>query len=131
MKGFFKIICKKSWKKEYLEHQTLGRRFICPIGPATKREFILDWRICDQPHNPPVYLRLIFVILRFEISSLMNWFFFLVRTGFFCLLPVKFKFDIDKNGVHHTWYFELENCKVQIDRGNGLRGVFLHQALSL
>ena len=23
----------------------LGRRFICPIGPATEREFILDWRI--------------------------------------------------------------------------------------
>ena len=32
-------------KKYYLEHQTLGRRFICPIGPATEREFILDWRI--------------------------------------------------------------------------------------
>ena len=23
----------------------LGRRFVCPIGPATQREFILDWRI--------------------------------------------------------------------------------------
>ena len=23
----------------------LGQRFICPIGPATEREFILDWRI--------------------------------------------------------------------------------------
>ena len=30
-----------------MEHQTLGRRFICPIGPATEREFILDWRIFD------------------------------------------------------------------------------------
>ena len=28
-----------------MEHQTLGRRFICPIGPATEREFILEWRI--------------------------------------------------------------------------------------
>ena len=28
-----------------MEHQTLGRRFVCPIGPATQREFILDWRI--------------------------------------------------------------------------------------
>ena len=28
-----------------MEHQTLGRRFICRIGPATEREFILDWRI--------------------------------------------------------------------------------------
>ena len=25
----------------------LGRRFICPIGPATEREFILDWRILN------------------------------------------------------------------------------------
>ena len=23
----------------------LGRRFVCPIGPATQCEFILDWRI--------------------------------------------------------------------------------------
>ena len=28
-----------------MEHQKLGRRFICPIVPATEREFILDWRI--------------------------------------------------------------------------------------
>ena len=26
----------------------LGRRFICPIGPATQREFILDWRIFEE-----------------------------------------------------------------------------------
>ena len=32
-------------EKKYLEHQTLGRRFVCPIGPVTQREFILDWRI--------------------------------------------------------------------------------------
>ena len=31
-----------------MEHQTLGRRFICPIGPATEREFILDWRIYNM-----------------------------------------------------------------------------------
>ena len=31
-----------------MEHQTLGRRFICPIDPATKLEFILDWRISTQ-----------------------------------------------------------------------------------
>ena len=28
-----------------MEHQTLGRRFICPIDPVTERGFILDWRI--------------------------------------------------------------------------------------
>ena len=33
-----------------MEHQTLGRRFICPISPATEREFILDWRI-SKLHN--------------------------------------------------------------------------------
>ena len=35
---------------------------------------------------PPIYLHLIFAIFQFEISSLMNWIFFLVWTGFFCLL---------------------------------------------
>ena len=35
----------------YLEHQTLDRRFICPIGPATEREFILDWRISSHLAN--------------------------------------------------------------------------------
>ena len=28
-----------------MEHQTLVWRFVCPIGPATQCEFILDWRI--------------------------------------------------------------------------------------
>ena len=28
-----------------MEHQTVGRWFICPIGPAREREFILDWQI--------------------------------------------------------------------------------------
>ena len=45
MKGFLERISQEIMKKKYLEHQTLGRRFICPIGPATEREFILDWRI--------------------------------------------------------------------------------------
>ena len=31
MKPFLQRICKKSWKKWYLEHQTLGPRIICPI----------------------------------------------------------------------------------------------------
>ena len=40
--------------------------------------------------NPALtsYLHLIFAIFHFEISSLMNWIFFLVWTGFFCLLVV-------------------------------------------
>ena len=39
------MVLQEIMKKKYLEHQTLGWRFICPIGPATEREFILDWRI--------------------------------------------------------------------------------------
>ena len=35
---------------------------------------------------PPIYLHSICAILQFEISSLMNWIFFLAWTGFFCLL---------------------------------------------
>ena len=63
----------------------------------------------------PINLHLIFGI--FEISSLMNWIFFQVWTGFFCLLYSSLKYP-----VHQTGYFKLENCKnrVQIDRGNGL-----------
>ena len=34
----------------------------------------------------PIYLHLIFAIFQFEISSLMNWIFFQVWNGFFCLL---------------------------------------------
>ena len=35
-KAFGNVFCKKSVKKKYLEHQILGRRFICPIVPATQ-----------------------------------------------------------------------------------------------
>ena len=35
----------KSLKKQYLEHQMLGRQFICLIVPPTQREYIRDWRI--------------------------------------------------------------------------------------
>ena len=43
-----------------MEHQTLGRRFVCPIGPATKREFILDWRISRallEIHHRTTYIK--------------------------------------------------------------------------
>ena len=37
-KGFCKNFCKILWKKNnmYLEHQTLGQPFICPIIPANQ-----------------------------------------------------------------------------------------------
>ena len=46
--GFSKNFARFYEIKKYLEHQTLGRQFICPIDPATEREFILDWRISNQ-----------------------------------------------------------------------------------
>ena len=47
-KPYCKVFCKKSLKKYYLEHQTLGRWFICTSVPATKHEYIRDWRISEQ-----------------------------------------------------------------------------------
>ena len=65
---------------------------------------------------PTIYLHLIFTILQFEISSLMNWIFFPSLNWIFlpavaCKIPVW-------NQVHQTWIFKLENCKnrVQINR---------------
>ena len=37
------------------KNNTLGRRFICPIGPATEREFILDWRILDAGEHSALW----------------------------------------------------------------------------
>ena len=49
MKVFLQRILQEIMKKKwYLEHQTLGRQFICPIGPGTEHEFILDWRISKE-----------------------------------------------------------------------------------
>ena len=70
--------------------------------------------------NPPIYLHLIFDILQFEISSLMNWIFFLVWTGFLqATQAVKIQLKLGKNPIHQTRNFKLENVKnqVQIDRG--------------
>ena len=35
-KAFCKVFCKKLCMKKNLEHQTLGRRLLCPIVPATQ-----------------------------------------------------------------------------------------------
>ena len=53
-----------------------------------------------QPITPSsfIYLHLIFDILEFEISSLMNWIFFLGWTGFLqATQTVKIEFKLGKN----------------------------------
>jgi hypothetical protein len=70
--------------------------------------------------SPPIYLDLIFTILQFEISSLMNLSFSLFQTGILqATAGRKIQFQLGKNPVYETRYFKLENCKnqVQIDRG--------------
>ena len=54
-----------------MEHQTLGRRFVCPNGPATQREFILDWRIsswCDSSSRFRIEVSLILFLQGSRIS---------------------------------------------------------------
>ena len=67
---------------------------------------------------PPIYLHLIFEIFHSEISSLMNWIFFLVWTGFSaCCRPVKFKFDIDLKRSSSNMLFQTrEYQKSNADR---------------
>ena len=69
-----------------MEHQTLGRRFVCPISPATKREFILDWRILWQ----------IFVWQWFQSSDLFVCFLFL-KDLLLQVMKKKIQSQINKN----------------------------------
>ena len=68
-------------------------------------------------------MHLIFAIIQFKISNLMNWIFSLFQTWILqATAGRKIQFKIEKkNPVHQTWYFKLENCKnqVQIDREKG------------
>ena len=59
--------------------------------------------------NP--YLHSIFAILHFEISSLMSFISSLFQTG------RKIQFKLEKNPVHQTRYFKMENCKNQGVKG--------------
>ena len=76
----------------------------------------LYWRIL-KTSNPPSICILIFGILQFEISSLMNLIFSLFQT--WILQATAGSSNLKKNPVHQTWYFKLENWKnpVQIDKG--------------
>ena len=106
----------------------------CSFWPGNQ-EKSLTWRLqsvswvwseskCNEyaTNMPPIYLHLIFDILQFEISSLMNWIFFLVWTGFLqATQAVKIQFKLGKKSTLSTQNFKLENVKnqVQIDRGLG------------
>ena len=62
---------------------------------------------------PPIYLHLIFDILKFEISSLINWIFFQVWTGFMqATQTVKIHFKLGKKSslgvLSHTVLFGFE-----------------------
>ena len=62
---------------------------------------------------------MIFAILQFETSSLMNWILSLFQTWILQSRAVrKIQFKLGKNPVNTTWYFKLENCtnQVQIKR---------------
>ena len=82
---------KYHWFGLLLETQTADLRLL-HHGQTT--QFILRITSPNQIFkalaSPTIYLHLIFAILQLEISILTNWIFFLVWTGFFCLLESVF-----------------------------------------
>ena len=71
-----------------MEHQTLGRRFICPIGPATEHEFILDWRISS--HNKELLNRWMNFTKKTLYTLTLGYFLKLKRTLYRKLQTLKF-----------------------------------------
>ena len=64
----------------------------------------------------PYLSALVFAILQFEISSLMNLIFILFQTWILQATAEqaeKSSSNWEKNSVHQTGYFKLENCKNQ------------------
>ena len=65
--------------------------------------------------KPPIYPHLIFAIVQFDISSLMNFFFILFQTWTLqATAGRKIQFKLGKNPIHLTRYFRLENVKNQV-----------------
>ena len=64
--------------------------------------------------TPPIYLHSIFAILQFELLSFSLFQTWILQAA----ADRKIQFKLEKNPVHQTQYFKLENCKnrVQIDR---------------
>ena len=95
-----------------MEHQTLGRRFVCPIGPATQREFILDWRIltvlyqgvrsiCFEP--TPKYESLRSNFLVDSLLKITQWTFLWIWTPNYVIIKVQ-NFKIRKAKRSNTKY---------------------------
>ena len=70
-------------------------------------KYLLSFQIWIQKHdNATIYLQLIFNIIEFDISSLMNWIFFQVWNGFLqATQAVKIQF---------IWKFQTKECQKSI-----------------
>ena len=113
----------------------------CPIPLLVQTDLTIfnivwmQWNIFDQIHLfltmlkarfdiiicPPIYLYLIFTIFEFEIIPVWwTWFLVYFKLEFYRLQwTEKCSSNKEKNAIHQTWYFKVENCKnqVQIDKG--------------
>ena len=80
---------------------------------------------------PPIYLHSIFAIFQFEMSSLMSLIFSLFQT--WILQAEKSSSNWEKNPVHQTGYFKLENCKNKCRQigGQAIQKSFLSPNLKL
>ena len=93
-----------------MEHQTLGQRFVCSIGPATQLEFILDWRILGFKESSSQYIKWIskFEFLLTHQTFLGHW----GNRNNHVLLRISFILNW-KLPLHHL-YWEVISCKAMI-----------------
>ena len=62
---------------------------------------------------PAIYVNLIFTILQFEISSLMNWIFSLFQTWILqAIAGIKIKFKLGKKSSSSNSIFQTEELQV-------------------
>ena len=73
---------------------------------------LVETMLCKTAGTRCIYLHLIFEILQFEISSLMNWIFFLVWTGFLkATQAVKIQFKLGKKSNWSNSKFKTGECQ--------------------
>ena len=101
MKVFLQRILQEIMKKKYLEHHTLGRRFICSIGQATEREFILDWRISSP------------ALLFLNYNTYLSIYECMVYSWYWILIVHKWKewFEIHEPSIMKLWPREARILK--------------------